>query len=142
MEAGLEHLRRGTTRYVDAMLVVAEPYYKSLEIAGRAAELARELGIDRVYAIGNKARDERDVEAIHEYFARHFVPLVDTIPFDSAVVEADRRGLAPFDLEPEAPVVTAVANVARQVLQAEPVHVAEASERMNRVPPGWKPFER
>jgi CO dehydrogenase maturation factor len=117
MEAGLEHLRRGTTRHVDAMLVVAEPYYKSLEIAGRTAELARELGIERVYAIGNKARDERDVEAIREYFARHFVPLVATIPFDPSVVEADRRGLAPMDVNPEAPVVGAVAEVARQVLQ-------------------------
>ena len=42
MEAGLEHLSRGTGRHVDALLVVMEPYYKSLETARRCAELGRE----------------------------------------------------------------------------------------------------
>jgi len=117
MEAGLEHLRRGTTRHADVMLVVAEPYYKSLEIAGRTAELSRELGIERVYAIGNKARDVRDVEAIREYFGRHFVPLVGIVPFDETVAEADRGGAAPIDIDPTGPMVTKVADIARQVLQ-------------------------
>jgi CO dehydrogenase maturation factor len=117
MEAGLEHLRRGTTRHVDAMLVVAEPYYKSLEIAGRTAELARELGIACVYAVGNKARDDRDVEAVGEYFGRHFVPLVGIIPFDETVAEADRRGSAPIDINPSSPMVAEVTDIARQVLQ-------------------------
>ena len=117
MEAGLEHLRRGTTKYVDAMLVVAEPYYKSLEIAGRTAELARELGIGRVYAVANKVRDEQDAEAVREYFGRHFVPLVGMLPFDETVVEADRRGIAPMDVDADAPLVAEVANIARQVLQ-------------------------
>jgi CO dehydrogenase maturation factor len=117
MEAGLEHLRRGTTKYVDAMLVVAEPYYKSLETAGRTAELARELGIGRVYAVANKVRDERDTRAVHEYFARHFVPLLATIPFDETVAEADRRGIAPIDVDANAPFVAEIARAADQVLR-------------------------
>jgi len=48
MEAGVEHLSRGTTRNTDTLLVVAEPYYKSLETAARVAALGRELGIARV----------------------------------------------------------------------------------------------
>ncbi len=115
MEAGLEHLRRGTTRYVDAMLVVAEPYYKSLEVAGRTAELARELGIERIYAVANKARDERDVEAVREYFARHDVPLLATVPFDESVMEADRRGIAPMDVGRATPLQEEVARIAREV---------------------------
>ncbi|GAC1401813.1 MAG: hypothetical protein NVSMB52_15650 [Chloroflexota bacterium] len=115
MEAGLEHLRRGTTRYVDAMLVVAEPYYKSLEVAGRTAELARELGIKRIYAVANKARDERDVEAVREYFARHDVSLLATVPFDESVMEADRRGMAPMDLGREIPILREVEKIAREV---------------------------
>ncbi|MGI8824839.1 MAG: hypothetical protein ACR2JC_04190 [Chloroflexota bacterium] len=116
MEAGLEHLRRGTTRYVDAMLIVAEPYYKSLEVAGRTAELARELGIDRVYAVANKARDERDREAVREYFSRHAVPLLATVPFDEAVMEADRRGIAPMDVG-QTQMLTAVEKVAQEVFR-------------------------
>jgi CO dehydrogenase maturation factor len=116
MEAGLEHLRRGTTRYVDAMLVVAEPYYKSLEVAGRTAELAHELGIDRVYAVANKARDERDVEAVREYFARHGVPLLATVPFDESVTEADRRGIAPMDMGEETPLLATVRKIAEEIV--------------------------
>ena len=116
MEAGLEHLRRGTTRYVDAMLVVAEPYYKSLEVAGRTAELAHELGIQRVYAVANKARDERDVEAVREYFARHNVSLLATVPFDESVTEADRRGMAPMDVGEETPLVAAVKKIAGEIV--------------------------
>lgn len=117
MEAGLEHLRRGTTKYVDAMLVVAEPYYKSLEIAGRTAELARELGISHVYAVANKVRDERDAAAAEEYFSRHNVPLLATIPYDPTVVEADRRGVAPLDLDPQAPLVQSVQTVVEEVMR-------------------------
>jgi CO dehydrogenase maturation factor len=117
MEAGLEHLRRGTTKYVDAMLVVAEPYYKSLETAGRTAELARELRIGRIYAVANKVRDERDALAVHEYFARHFVPLLATIPFDETVAEADRHGIAPIDVDANAPFVVEIAKAAGQVLR-------------------------
>lgn len=115
MEAGLEHLRRGTTRYVDTMLVVAEPYYKSLEVAGRTAELAHELGIKRVYAVANKARDERDVDAVREYFARHGVSLMATVPFDESVMEADRRGMAPMDVARKTPLQGEVEKIAREV---------------------------
>lgn len=115
MEAGLEHLRRGTTRYVDSMLVVAEPYYKSLEVAGRTAELARELGIGRVYAVANKARDERDVNAVREYFARRGVPLLAIVPFDESVMEADRRGIAPMDVGRKTPVQVEVEKIAQDV---------------------------
>ena len=60
MEAGLEHLKRGTARHVDMMLVVAEPYYRSLEAAMRTAELADELGIPYVRVVANKVRSEED----------------------------------------------------------------------------------
>ena len=38
MEAGVEHLSRGTGRYVDTLLVTLEPYYKALETSRRCAE--------------------------------------------------------------------------------------------------------
>lgn len=118
MEAGLEHLRRGTTRYVDAMLVVAEPYYKSLEVAGRTAELARELGIKRVYAVANKARDQRDMDAVREYFSHHGVPLLATVPFDESVMEADRLGVAPMDVGRETPLHLEVEKIAQEVFKS------------------------
>ena len=63
MEAGLEHLSRSTTRGSDVMLVVAEPYYKSLETADRVNRLAADLEIDHVYVVANKIRSEADAQA-------------------------------------------------------------------------------
>lgn len=100
MEAGLEHLSRGTPRYVDTFLVMLEPYYKSLETGRKAYDLASELGIPRVYALGNKARTERDEQAIREFCARHGLNLLSTIPFDEALVEAEMTGMAPLDYDP------------------------------------------
>ena len=57
MEAGLEHLSRGTDRHVDALLVVAEPYFKALETARRCVELGRELKIPRVAAVARRDED-------------------------------------------------------------------------------------
>jgi CO dehydrogenase maturation factor len=66
MEAGLEHLSRGTGRHVDTLLVVLEPYYKALETGRRAAELGRELGVSRVIAVANKLRDAEDTATVRE----------------------------------------------------------------------------
>src|SRR5512136_1191530 len=57
MEAGVEHLGRGTTRTVEALLVVTEPTVKSVEAAGQIVRLARDLGITRIYGVINKVRD-------------------------------------------------------------------------------------
>jgi CO dehydrogenase maturation factor len=60
MEAGLEHLSRGTPRYVDTLLLVAEPYFKSMETAARSKAMAEELGIPRILAVPNKIRGAQD----------------------------------------------------------------------------------
>jgi CO dehydrogenase maturation factor len=95
MEAGLEHLSRGTGRHVDTLLVVMEPYYKALETARRCAELGRELGIARVLAVANKLRGEEDRAAVRHYAAAHGLGLAGEVPFDADVYHADQRGTAP-----------------------------------------------
>src|SRR5215470_12043453 len=92
MEASLEHLARGTVRHADALLVVTEPYYRSLETTGRLVPLARDLGIKDVWVVANKVRSEHDEAAIGEYCDRHGLSLQSTIPFDEAITEADRTG--------------------------------------------------
>jgi CO dehydrogenase maturation factor len=98
MEAGLEHLSRsgGTLAYADVLLVVMEPSRKSILTAGRTIVLAEELGIPRVYGVGNKAQ-EGDEEFFREVCAEYNVPLAGIVPADAEVIEADRRGelLAP-----------------------------------------------
>jgi CO dehydrogenase maturation factor len=95
MEAGLEHLSRGTDRHVDTLLVVMEPYYKALETARRCAELGRELGIPCIVAVANKLRGEEDREAVRQYAAAHGLRLAGEVPFDADLQQADQRGTAP-----------------------------------------------
>jgi len=64
MEAGIEHLGRGTAEGVDAMLVVVEPGWASLETAARVVLLARDLGVRRTCAIANKIACEADLDFV------------------------------------------------------------------------------
>jgi CO dehydrogenase maturation factor len=94
MEAGLEHLSRsgGTLAYADVLLMVMEPTRKSIMTAGRTVPLAEELGIPRVYGVGNKARLPADAEFFATVAAEHGVRLAGVVPYDAAVGDADRRG--------------------------------------------------
>jgi len=98
MEAGLEHLSRsgGTLAYADVLLVVMEPSRKSILTAGRTIALAEELGIPRVYGVGNKAQPG-DEDFFREVCGEYNVPLAGIVPADDDVVDADRSGtvLAP-----------------------------------------------
>ncbi|MEK6720778.1 MAG: AAA family ATPase [Chloroflexota bacterium] len=111
-EASIEHLSRGTVRNVDALLVVTEPYYRSLETAGRIVPLARDLGLPEVWVVANKVRDARDREAILQYGAGHGFEIVAAIPFDPLVGEADQLGRAVIDHAPEAAAVAAIGALA------------------------------
>lgn len=111
MEAGLEHLSRGTGRHVDTLLVVLEPYYKALETARRSMELARELGVGQIAAVANKLRDPADTSAVHEYAAAHDLPIIADVPFDDELRRADLSGRAPIEIS-DAPAVRAIENLA------------------------------
>ncbi len=112
MEASIEHMSRATVRHVDAMLMVTEPYFRSLETAGRIAPLARELGIEHVWAVANKVRSARDEEIIRSYCTERGIKLGGVVPWDEAIQEADREGRALMDYAPTAPAVVAVEGVA------------------------------
>jgi CO dehydrogenase maturation factor len=118
MEAGLEHLSRGTTRHVDVLLAVAEPYYRSLETARRVCELAGELGIGEVRLVANKVRGPVDEEAIRSYADRHGLVLTGEVPYDEAVTEAERRGETLLQASPGAPAVRALDRVAETLADA------------------------
>lgn len=112
MEASLEHMRRGTVRHVDTMLVVTEPYFRSLETSGRLARFGREFGLPRIVAIANKVRSAEEEEAIRDYCMRHDIELGALIPFDPQVTRADNAGLALLDAAPESDAVRAIESIA------------------------------
>jgi len=95
MEAGLEHLTRGSTKWVDALLVVVEPGKKSLTTAIQIKELADSLGIKRTFAIGNKVNSEQEKELIVGELKG--IEVLGFIPFSESILEADKKGTSPYD---------------------------------------------
>lgn len=119
MEAGLEHLKRGTARHVDLMLVVAEPYYRSLEAALRTFELAVELGIPYVQIVANKARSIEEQAAIEAFCRQHGMPIIGSVPHDEAFARAEMQAKSPYDFAPQSPGVRAVHEIADRIAALE-----------------------
>ncbi|HVE45346.1 MAG TPA: AAA family ATPase [Acidimicrobiales bacterium] len=114
-EASPEHFSRGTTRHVDALLLVAEPYYRSLETARRMGELAAELPIGQVAVVANKLRSPDDLEAMEEFFANHNMVVQGRVPWSDSVLDADKAGTPLIDYDPDGPVVAAVAELVQKL---------------------------
>jgi len=111
MEAGVEHLGRGTTRAVEALLVVAEPTVKSVEAAGQIAGLARDIGITRIYGVVNKVRDGGGEPFLSRLAAAGVAP-IGIIPFDPVVQQAEEEGVPVYDLPGAGDLRTRIAGIA------------------------------
>lgn len=100
MEAGLEHLGRGTAMAVDRLLVVVEPGRRSIETAHHIRKLAGDIGLNKLAFVGNKIRSEKD-----EAFLKENLPdfdFIGFIPFTSEIIEADLEGRPPYEKDPKA----------------------------------------
>ena len=100
MEAGLEHLGRGTAANMDQFIVVIEPGARSVQTYRNVKRLANDLGIQKVRVVANKVRDEGDEE-----FIRSAIPAEDLLGFihyNSEIIDADRKGKSPYDFSPTA----------------------------------------
>lgn len=100
MEAGLEHLGRGTASMMDHFIVVIEPGARSVQTYRNVKRLATELGIADVRVVANKVRDDKD-----EQFIRENIPeedLLGIIHYSEEVIDADRQAASPYDVSPTA----------------------------------------
>ncbi|MEW5989670.1 MAG: AAA family ATPase [Chloroflexota bacterium] len=98
MYAGVEHLGRATADFVDTMLIVVEPTRRSLATAAQIKKLAGDIGLTRLWLVGNKVRDEEDAAFLTAETPG--LPLLGWLPADPSVQEADRLGLAVYDHAP------------------------------------------
>lgn len=98
MEAGVEHLGRATAQAVDAFLVVLEPGRRSLTTARRVRQLAQDIGISHVYAVGNKIRDEGDWEFLKEQSPVRALGYLST---NRELRDADMRGQGIYQAAPK-----------------------------------------
>lgn len=103
LEAGLEHVGRGTARGVDAFLVVVEPGRRSYQTARAVAVAARALGVRRVLAVANKVGPGQEkvvrggLEAEMAAHGLEPLPLVAFFPYEAEAVQADAEGRAVYE---------------------------------------------
>tara|TARA_B110000438_G_scaffold293311_1_gene332952 strand:+ start:12991 stop:13422 length:432 start_codon:yes stop_codon:yes gene_type:complete len=112
MEAGLEHLKRGTAKNVEMMLIVVEPYYRSLEAGMRTYKLAKELGIPHLYVVSNKTKNLEDRNIIESFCDNYSMEIIGNIPFDTNLIESERSERAPIDYNLEAPSILEISKIA------------------------------
>jgi CO dehydrogenase maturation factor len=95
MEAGIEHLGRGTAQGVDRMLVVVEPTAQSVATALSIVSLARQIGLRELRFVGNKLASEADRTYLSQRLDGH--SFVGWIPYAETIRHADRDGLSLID---------------------------------------------
>lgn len=99
MDAGIEHLGRGTAGSVDAFIVVVEPGRRSLQTARAIKNLAGDIGINRCYVVGNKVKSDSDQRFIVDNLPDF--ELLGFIGYDPKIIEADLNGVGVFDIDPD-----------------------------------------
>jgi CO dehydrogenase maturation factor len=90
MEAGIEHLGRATSKYVDWLITVVEPGQRSVETASRIRELGKDIGLTRIGLVGNKVRNDQDRAFLRKVLAGQHI--LGFIPYDDQIIEADLQG--------------------------------------------------
>ena len=105
MEAGVEHLTRGTAKSVDLMLIVVEPGQRSIELAETIKRLSIGLGIKRVFFVANKVRSDNEEKFVTESTKKAKADLLGIIHYDDAANLADREGKAVLDIAPDSAII-------------------------------------
>jgi len=99
MYAGVEHLGRATVDFVDAMIVVVEPTRRSLGTAAQIKKLSNDIGLKKLYLVGNKVRNEDEAKFLEAETPE--MPVLGFLPANMKVQEADRLNIPVYDHVPE-----------------------------------------
>ncbi|MBF0344161.1 MAG: AAA family ATPase [Nitrospirae bacterium] len=100
MEAGIEHLTRGTAEGVDAFIVVVEPGKRSIQTALLVRDMAKTLGVVNVFVVASKVRDSGDVQFIKGLLEG--MNYVGAVSFSKNIIDADIKGTPPYENAPDA----------------------------------------
>ncbi|HBG3403871.1 TPA: AAA family ATPase [Clostridioides difficile] len=95
MEAGIEHLGRGTAQGVDAFIVVVEPGERSLQTYRKVKKLGHDIGVNKVFVVGNKIRNKEDEEFIIQNLEDG--ESLGFIYYNQDVIDSDRANQYPYD---------------------------------------------
>lgn len=118
MEAGIEHLGRATASAMDKLIVVVEPGRRSVETAQNIKRLAAEIGLSRIFLVGNKIRGQTDQEFLERYVTGF--EWLGFLPYDEKIIECDLSGKPPYDID--TPAKKIVQEIGRALIKGEHEH--------------------
>jgi CO dehydrogenase maturation factor len=118
MEAGVEHMGRGTAKHVDTMLIISDANMKSLETAKRIYELAADAEIKQIFLVGNKIENDVQKKIMETFAEENNLKILTFIPFDHKVLEAEMHGETPLKYR-ESQAIQAIQNLCGLLLSRQ-----------------------
>ena len=115
-DATVEQFLRIAVIRADAVLVVVEPYFKSLETGRRMARLGKLQGYEHVALVANKVRVREEHDAVYAFAAEHDLEVAGVIPFDDRMPASEWAQSAPLDFDAGAPAIAAIAALADRLV--------------------------
>lgn len=93
MEAGIEHLGRGTCENMDMLIVVIEPGLRSVQTAYAVKKMSKDLGFKALYIVLNKIRTEKEAMVVKE--SLEGFEIIGEIPYSEKVRQSDLQNYSP-----------------------------------------------
>jgi CO dehydrogenase maturation factor len=116
MEAGIEHLGRGTAQGVDRLIIVVEPGQRSIETASKVQQLTEDIGLTRIVAVGSKVRNQKQEDFLRTNL--NGIPLLGMLPYSDEIANADLESRPPNLDDPT--IYQAIEGIARQLELEKP----------------------
>jgi len=116
MEAGLEHMGRGTAEHVETMLVVTDASRKSLETAKKLYDLSKQIGIRKSFIVGNRVASQQEGEYIENFAKTNGLQLLGMVPFDQAILEADMHGETPLKYAGQSKAISTIRDMGERLV--------------------------
>jgi len=116
MEAGLEHMGRGTAKHVETMLAVSDSSRKSLETAKKLYDLSKQIGIKQCFIVGNKVASQKEREYIENFARTNRLQLLGVVPFDQTVLKADMNGETPLKYADQSKAISTIRDVGERLV--------------------------
>jgi len=112
-DATVEQFLRVATISADAILVVVEPYFTSLETGRRMTRLGKLQGYERIALVVNKVRNEAEAAVAYDFAEEHGLEVAGIVPHDLRMPDAEWAESAPLDFDPQAQAVAAIEDLAQ-----------------------------
>lgn len=96
MEAGIEHLGRGTVAGVDQLLIVVIPSRSSIRTALKIKKMANDVQIPRISFVANLVQDEQDRQFLTDALGEEPVAF---FPDSTTIRRAERSNAAVIDID-------------------------------------------